>query len=495
MLSLAWITLFFFDTAAAMVKIWSRSDTFAHGFVVAPISLWLIWRVRDRLRQLSPQPNFPMLVLMVASGFAWLLGEVSAVNALTQFAFVAMLVFAAPTLLGVAVARVILFPLAFLFFAVPFGEFLMPALMSYTADFTIFALRASGVPVYREGLQFVIPTGRWSIVEACSGIRYLIASVVVGTLFAYLNFSSLRKRLAFIGISIAVPIVANWLRAYGIVMLGHLSQNRIATGVDHLVYGWLFFGLVMIVMFWIGMRFRDDADQLPDASLRITASIGPPPAGGAPVAAAVVGIFLATLPWPMLDRAIVPTDASAKLSPIDVAGWERVPANGPAFVPHFQRPSAVLHEAFAKDGRQIGVYVAFYRAQTADRKLVSSDNVLVSSEDHRWHTIASNSRPISLGGRATEVATSRIRATSGEVLTAWHGYWVDGVLTASGVAAKARIALQMLTGRGDDSAAIVVYTIAHESAGMLAESTLQKFIADAWPALSRTLEHAGSAAP
>jgi exosortase len=52
-------------------------------------------------------------------------------------------------------------------------------------------LALSGIPVHAEGLRFVIPTGSWSVVEACSGVRYLIASVTVGTLFAYLTYRSL----------------------------------------------------------------------------------------------------------------------------------------------------------------------------------------------------------------------------------------------------------------------------------------------------------------
>ena len=58
--------------------------------------------------------------------------------------------------------------------------------------------------------------------------------------------------------SIVVPIVANWLRAYLIVMLGHLSGNKIATGVDHFIYGWVFFGVVIGLLFWVGAFFRED---------------------------------------------------------------------------------------------------------------------------------------------------------------------------------------------------------------------------------------------
>src|SRR5205814_10510601 len=119
-------------------------------------------------------------------------------------------------------------------------------------------LRWSGVPVYREANHFIIPSGAWSVVEACSGIRYIIASVMVGTIYAAIAYRSTRRRVAFLAASVLVPILANWLRAYMIVMLAHLSSNKIAVGVDHLIYGWIFFGLVMVLLFWVGSFWRED---------------------------------------------------------------------------------------------------------------------------------------------------------------------------------------------------------------------------------------------
>ncbi len=264
-LVLAAILLLYRDTAIAMVGIWSRSDTFAHAFLVPPISLWLIWRRRELLKALQPAPQPWVLPLMAGAGHRlWLLGDLVGVNGVTQLALVALLVlWRSGRAGGMAVTRAVLFPLAFLFFCVPIGEFLMPTLMEGTADFTIAALQYTGIPVYREGLQFVIPSGQWSVVEACSGVRYLIASFMVGTLFAYLNFNGLRKRLIFAGVSLVVPIVANWLRAYMIVMLGHLSGNTLAVGVDHLIYGWVFFGIVIMLMFMIGARWARPDPELP----------------------------------------------------------------------------------------------------------------------------------------------------------------------------------------------------------------------------------------
>lgn len=221
--SLLWLLFWYRETGAAMVAIWERSETFTHGFVVPPIVLWLIWRKRQLLATLQPRPQWLLAPVVVVLAAVWLLGQLAAINVLTQFALVALAIAMIVLLLGAPVARRLTFPLAFLLLAVPFGDFMMPQLMDWTARFTVLGLRLSGIPVYQEGLQFIIPSGSWSVVEACSGVRYLIASFTVGALFAYLNYRSRRRRLIFMAVAIAVPVVANWLRAYIIVMLGHLS--------------------------------------------------------------------------------------------------------------------------------------------------------------------------------------------------------------------------------------------------------------------------------
>jgi len=67
-------------------------------------------------------------------------------------------------LFGTAWLRVLAFPLAFLFFAVPFGEVFVPTLIDWTADFTVAALTATGIPVFREERTslFRAAAGRWS---------------------------------------------------------------------------------------------------------------------------------------------------------------------------------------------------------------------------------------------------------------------------------------------------------------------------------------------
>jgi len=259
--ALAGVVAIFHDTAWSMVTIWSNSETFGHGFAIPPIVLGLIWFRRHVLARLQPRPWPWALVGIVLAGMAWVVGDAGDIETIRHFALAAMFPCIVLAVLGPAVTRALVFPLGYLFFAVPFGAFLIQPLMIVTADMTVGLVRASGVPVYREAMQFSLPTGNWSVVEACSGITYLIASLALGVLYAYIMYRSIWRRLLFVAVAIVVPIVANGLRAYMIVMIGHLSGMEHAVGVDHLLYGWVFFGVVIFLLFWIGARWRQPTPE------------------------------------------------------------------------------------------------------------------------------------------------------------------------------------------------------------------------------------------
>ncbi len=480
-LALAAVLLLYRDTAAAMVSIWARSETFTHAFLVPPIVLWLIWQRRRELAALTPRPS-PWLLLPVAlTGAGWLLGDMATVNALTQLALVALIVLCVLAIVGVRASRPMWFALGFLFFAVPVGEFLMPTLMTWTADFTVAALRLSGIPVYREGLNLIIPSGAWSVVEACSGVRYLIASLMVGTLYAYLNYRSTKRRLVFVGVALLVPIVANWLRAYMIVMLGHLSGNKLAVGVDHLIYGWVFFGVVILLMFAIGSRWAEAPTDEAEAPLPAASGAAPAATGGLwAVAAAAVLLFALPHYVARLADAAVAT-GTPHLAPVAPApGWRMAAGEGDGWKPAFVEPAGELQARYASAEGEVGLYVAYYRRQDYERKLVSSQNMLVRSNDLKWAVAATGLRTLELPGGAVTLRTARLRPASlggapdGSRLAVRQLYWVNGRLTQGDASARLWGALYRLMGRGDDAAAIVVH--AHEARAGEQEAVLDAFL-------------------
>lgn len=267
---LAWF-LVYQDALLAMTTIWSRSDTFAHGYFILPISLWLLWRDKANLLASVVQPTWLALPFLTISLFVGLFAYAADISVLRQLSAVTSVIFLLWLLVGNKLVWRYKFPLVYLLFAVPMGENLIPWLQDVTAWFTVFFLHLNGIPVYVDGLYIQVPTGMFEVAVACSGIRYLIASAAVGALFGYLTYQKTYKQVLFFIFALVLPILANGIRAYGIVAIAYYSDMKYATGADHLVYGWLFFGFIIMLMFWVGGFF---ADKLPAKNQEKMTAVG-----------------------------------------------------------------------------------------------------------------------------------------------------------------------------------------------------------------------------
>jgi len=494
-IAVAAILAAYWGTAVSVEAIWRRSETFAHGYVVVPIVLWLLWRSRAPLAAVPIEPYWPALAAVAAAGAGWLVASTSGVLGLEQFALLLMILGAVVAIVGLRFSQAIAFPLFFLVFAVPFGEIFVPTLIDWTADFTVLALGATGIPVYREGNNFNIPSGAWSVVEACSGIRYLIAALMGGTLYAYLTYRSAWRRAAFVVASILVPIVANWLRAYMIVMLGHLSGNKIAVDVDHLIYGWLFFGVVILLMFWIGSFWREDEPAAPAGRDAVALPIAAAPAspGAHQLLAITLTVLAAALVWRPIDAAV---DArhqpyTPALAPVPAApGWVPVGAFSPPFKPHYLGARAELEQGFASGPARVGFYVGYYNGQKQGDEMIASANVLVTDGETRWKQLSSGREAVTWNDAPADAHRALLGRDLARVAVV-RLYWVDGRVTASDYVAKALLALAKLTGRGDDSAVVVIYApYSHGDRG--ADEALRRFVADHSTAIEAMLAAARS---
>lgn len=474
----------FFDTAHAMVTIWNSSETFTHGYIIAPISLWLIWQQRKALALLSPRPSWLGLLALASAVFLWLLGELAGAQVVMQYALAAMIPATVLALLGWPVVRTILFPLLFLLLAVPFGDAFIDPLMNLTADFIVAALQMTNIPVFREGNTLTLPTGVWSVVEACSGVRYLIASVTLGIIYAYLTYRSIWRRLAFVLAAIAVPIFANGARAYMIVMIGHLSGMKYAVGIDHLIYGWLFFGLVMLLLFWVGNYWREDTQAAVTAQDdRDTRAVSCGRLLAFALAAiTVAGSGPAYSAWVKRAMAQQPPVALAE---VGVAGWQRTDAFT-TWRPEFKNPAAEQTQFLVRNGERAGVYIGFYRNQSQQAELISYSNVLSMPGGKDWHRLNESTLVIQPDNFSVR---QNLLAQDNQRLLAWYWYWVGDGFTTSSYVAKGHLAINRLLMRPDDSAVIAVFA-PYEEGPRIAASTLQQLIQDALPAIRQQLQTA-----
>ena len=466
----------YWDTLASIVLIWSGSETFTHGFLIVPIVGFLVWQQRTELRQYTPRPAPVVLLFLVGAVLLWCVGRLLVVNVVQHFAVVMMIPALLWWLLGHAVMKHLAFPMAYLFFAVPFGEFLVPTLQDITATISVRALQLTGIPVLWEGRYFYIPSGSFEVAEACSGVRYLIASLALGTLYAYLTYHSLWRRAAFIALAIVVPVIANGVRAYGIVMIAHLSDYQLAVGVDHFIYGWVFFGAVMLALFWLGNYFRD----APASSI-----VG----GSAPVADAVTdsnprwgwwGVALAiVLCGPLLNfwlqrDSTAPATFELRL-PTGVGRWSGPHPSINAWLPKFHGATTQQHVEYRGDGLSVQVYVVYYAQQRTGAELVHAENTLFDSLNER--RLGENVETLSgADGMSWTVRALRIQTERSERLI-WSWYVVAGHPTVNPLVAKLYEARTRIFGRQGGSALIALATDNAENAEA-AKARLQAFLND-----------------
>ena len=252
-----WAVLFHAEAAAA-VRVWTQSTAYNHGFLILPITLWLLWDRRDRLIGARPRP-IPMLALAaVPVVLVWLLADRLGVMEGRQLMAMTLLQLLFVGVLGWGVYRLLLGPLLYLYFLVPFGAFITPALQRFTTDFVGWGLDLFGIPNYINAFLIQIPGGAFYVAQACAGLRFLIAAIAFACLYALLIYRSNRRRLTFIAVSLVVPVIANGFRALGIVTLGYYLGSAKAAATDHVLYGWIFFSIVILLLVLLGLPFRED---------------------------------------------------------------------------------------------------------------------------------------------------------------------------------------------------------------------------------------------
>lgn len=442
------VTLYY-PTYSDMVGIWWRSGTFNHCFLILPISLYLIQGRRAELIPIPPTPSAPALFVLFGTALVWGLAHAADIMVLQHLAAVMFWPLLAWSILGDRIAWQLLFPLCYLLFAVPTGEALVPTLQDVTAHFAVKLLQWTGMPVLLEGRHISIPSGNFVVAEACSGINYLIASLALGTLYAYLQYRSWTRRLAFAVVSLVVPIIANGLRAYGIIMIAHASDMTLAVGIDHIIYGWLFFGIVILLMFWVGNFFREDG--LPASTTQGAADT------------ATSGVSARRL---MLT---VPVAALCLCSGWGLAGWinaasNLAPASASLPVVEGQWRGPALSDdpllgTYPGAQRLVGVYdspdgslflsLAYYASERQGEELVGTLNHVF--DEKRWQRLEETRRTIP--GLDRDVQVLHLSAGAQEYLV-YTWFDVAGRTTASEVRAKLLGVYSRLTRQRGGQAAI-----------------------------------------
>lgn len=367
-----------------LARLWWTSTTFGHCLFIGPVIGWLVWQRRSEVARLVPVAWAPGLLLVALGGAAWLSGDAAGVALARHIGLVVMLQGAVVTTLGPNVARGLLFPLCYALFLVPCGESLEHPLQQVTVAMTMGLLHLAGIPARVDGVLITIPHGYFEIAEACSGAKFVIAMIAYATLVANVAFVSWLRRGAFMVVSLIVPIIANGIRAFATIAAAYLTSVARATGIDHIVFGWIFFGLVMAAVLALGWRWFDRA---PDAPAFDPAGLQSTPSRRLAAPTAVLLIMLTAALFPLWSQAVSArtTTLPAHIDLPVIDGWHRVPMSVTApWTPSYPRADHFLIGRYADAlGDAVDLSIAVFGDQREGKEIVGF-GIGALREDDVW---------------------------------------------------------------------------------------------------------------
>jgi exosortase A len=457
------LAFIFLPEIMAAVQVWLGSTAFNHCFLVLPVSIYLAWQRREAIAATPPHPVPWIALCALPVAACWLVAERIGIMEGQQLLAMTVVQILFLAVLGPGTARVVLAPLLYLFFLIPTGEFLVPGLQSFTAHFITAGLDLLGIVNFTNGAVIEIPEGRFYVAEACAGLRFLIASAAFGALYACLMYRSSLKRLLFLALSLTVPVVANGLRALGIVLTAHFVGSSEGIAADHVLYGWVFFSIVIFLLILIGLPFRERPRIAVASEIAVASGQGVRAGSfgkGAVIAVATLILVTATarLLASDLDRFVEHGPSSVKIGLPDVAGCQRAPFPTVPFIKSGEDAvGTASSQAYRCDADLFVLTLSTYPARIGARPVFGALRPGVAEQG--WETVATKSINVGVGSAVQHWSETEF-ARDGQYAIVASALWVAG-RPAAGIEGRIRQALNAFrVSRVPPITAIIIYRTA-----------------------------------
>ena len=400
------------DSLAFLFGSWIGSEDYSHGIFVPVISLFLICQARHRIAVAGIEKSWWGLAVILAGLVLYWIGEFTTLYVLQHASLWVVIVGLVIALIGVRRARAIAFPLSYLLTSIPLPVFLYASLSSqlqlWSSVLGVGCLQLVGVMAFREGNVIDLGPVQLQVVEACSGIRYLLPLTSLALLCAYLFKDRMWKRVVIVLSSIPISILVNGFRIGMIGVLIEWYGQGAAEGFYHLFEGWVLFmaslGLLILEMWVLGRigtmgdrssflnRFTwadQSSDSIPAAGLQphrspspSTSTVAsashrlfPSPAYLCSVALLIPVAFASTI---MLERKEVPPPRSMFIDfPMKLEGWlgTSLPLEK-QYIDALRFDDYVLADFRFGDGQPVNLYAAYYQSQRKGQSAHSPQSCL-----------------------------------------------------------------------------------------------------------------------
>jgi exosortase A len=387
------VAAIYWPSSLALDGFWTDTvdHTYTHGYLVLLTSLWLVSRDRARLAAVPVRPVAAAWLVVVVLSAAWLWLWGAAIQDAQLLLLPLLLLAAVVATLGFPIARVLSFPIGFLYFAMPVWSDINGILQDSSVRVSGLLIWITGIPGYLEGNLVQLPAGTLEIAEGCSGLHFLIVGVTLAALYGELSQHPLRRRVLWVVSMGALALVTNWLRIFVIIAVAYLTDMHTFLVAHHYWFGWVLFVVAFMAFLWLAGRLSTAGELAPPSE---ESPHDQPPApsrvalGRLAVTLACLGLLPALaygsqLLWPEKHTGVAINWPSVS------HGWQGPrPDVASEWAPEFAGATAESLRRYVDDrGEAIEVFVAAYRNQTQHGKLLGYFNSLLGSSQ-RLHALS-----------------------------------------------------------------------------------------------------------
>jgi exosortase len=242
---------------------WEGLD-YTHAYFILPISLWLTWRQRMRLRSLyrdgSSKYSLGSLSTLFAGILMFIWGWREEYWFITVLSLIPVLYGLTIYLYGVNVAKALSFPILFLLLLVPpplgvLDSITMP-MRHGTSVIAEEFLKYLNYPIRRQGLLLTIGYNDIFMGQPCSGFRSLITMFSLVSVYIYISKGGLMKKLILASLIIPVTLFGNFVRVITLCLITFYFGEETGQGFFHNFSGIVIFIIAILGM--IGVEFLLD---------------------------------------------------------------------------------------------------------------------------------------------------------------------------------------------------------------------------------------------
>lgn len=235
--------------------------TYSHAYLVPFIIVYLLYTCAQTGKfELRTSVNRYWLILGCLVGVIYIVALFSQISLLYWFFSLALLI--------VLVFQVfkfswfLIFPLVYLILIYPFWGAFAPFFQDLSVFVVTLIMSFTEIPVFVENEFVTIPAGVFEIARGCSGLRYIIVSLAISSLYVYLYLRTVKSALIFVIVALFGALVTNWVRIVCLILIGHYTNMESSLMTDHNNFGWYIYIPVVLVQFYIGARLERSEEIL-----------------------------------------------------------------------------------------------------------------------------------------------------------------------------------------------------------------------------------------